>query len=258
MTFKKVINGNPESLRLLSRRDCLRRCRGICRRYGGAPHKCRVLNHIQLGVLLIEIRLPATRDLVLLACRLIAILVIKHLDDFHAGGVYHREGRETLAIKERIVLETDENLRGARVGRVGLGIGYIPTLVALFHWVIVDIGIAPSRGNRGVRADAELHDESGHGTEDDHVVVEMMFDEVVETVRANRCPGPGNSHCEIAAGGLELDLKSLWRFLLKQCWAKQRAVISACRHRSCLRSGSDLRCRGRLGMRGSLCRRLRR
>src|SRR6266567_1497616 len=123
---------------------------------------------------------------------------------------------------------------------------------AVGNRIIFQVRVFQGSGDRRVRADAELDHEAWDHAEKAGAVIEMMLDEVIETVGADR--GPGASHCdgEISARGDELHLEGLWRFVLEERRTQQGTIVGA----GCWRTG--LRRGGRLGLCGGLRRSLRR
>src|ERR1700757_3970100 len=102
-----------------------------------------MVDDILFGVLAVQKRLPEFRDLVLLVRGLVAILVVEHFHDLHPRRVNRCEGRKSLGVQERIVLEADKNLGGPRIGLRGLGVSHVATFVALDYGIILYISIAP-------------------------------------------------------------------------------------------------------------------
>jgi len=81
----------------------------------GWPGQSGRLDGVQLGPVLIEIRLSLSSDQVLEVSRRVSVLVVHHFHHVHALGVDHSEWREALRIKAFIVLQVDEELSGAGV-----------------------------------------------------------------------------------------------------------------------------------------------
>src|SRR6202022_5053914 len=106
----------------------------------------------------------------------------------------------THPVEAGIVHKIDEHLRGARI-RAGRGKCDVPLLVTLRNGIILNIGTLPRRGDRRIRADPKLGDETRHHPEDTSVVIEMMLDEVIEAVRTERRPGARDVKREFAARG---------------------------------------------------------
>jgi hypothetical protein len=110
---------------------------------------------------------------------------------------------EALRVEEAIVSEIDEELRGAGVG-AGSGEDDGAALVAFAVGIILNGGLFPGGGNRGIGADTKLRDEIGKHAEEMGVVEIVVLDEIVEAVCAKRSPCASNSDGELAAGGVEV------------------------------------------------------
>src|SRR5208337_1273332 len=215
--------------------------RGGGRRSGlgsGGADDGGVLDDVKLGVLLVEKSLALLLDGALFVGGGIRISIIELLDDLHAFLVDGGERSEAHTIEAGIVAIVYEDLRGAGV-RAGHGIGDVAALVVLQDGIILDGGVAPGGGNRGIGADTELGDEARDDAENDHVVVEMVADEIVEAVGAVGSPGAGDVHDEIAARGFKFHLESVGRLLLEEIGLAESDVV--------FRSGC-------LGLRGGLRR----
>jgi len=156
-----------------------------------------MLDDVELGIMLIEIGLALGLDGALLAGGTVSVSIVELFDDLHAFLVDGGEGSETLGIEEGIVLEADEDLGGAGVG-AGHGESDVATLVALLDGIIRDGVTTPSSVDRGIGTDAELDDEVGDNAEDDHVVVKMVADKIVDAVGTVGSPGAGDVHDEVA------------------------------------------------------------
>ena len=126
-------------------------------------------------------------------------------DHLHAGN-HAAERREALIVETAtVVAEIDEHLAGARVG-ASHRVGDVAALVALPHWIVLDLRGTPRCRDLRIAVDAELHHEAGDHPEESHVVVEAVLDEIVEAIRALRRPLAGDLDHEHAFGGIELRL----------------------------------------------------
>ena len=185
-----------------------------------------MLDDVELGIFFIEKGLALRLDGPLIVGRSLGISIVELVDDLHAFLVDGGKGSEALGIEEGIVLGigADEDLRGAGVG-AARGEGDVAALVAFQDGIILDRSFDPSGGNHRIGADAELHDEARGDTENDHVVVEMVADEIVEAVDAVGSPGAGNVHDEVAARGFKFDLEGIGSLLLEERGLQERAVV---------------------------------
>ncbi len=117
-------------------------------------------------------------------------------------------------------------MRGASI-RAGGGEDDASLFVGLADGIVFDFGLFPGRADRGIRADAELRDEIRDGAEDDGVVIEMVLDEIVEAVGAERRPGASDGDGEVAARGDEFDDVSVGSLVFKKCRVKKGAIIGS-------------------------------
>src|SRR5208337_1945324 len=107
--------------------------------------------------------------------------------------------------------------------------------------IVLEGSGGPYPRNFGLSAEAELHHEARQHAEEGCAVVEMVLDEVVETIRAQRRPGALDLHREVSLGGCKLRLESGRSLLVKRGGFQQRG---SCRGAlRCWLCGS-LRCRG--------------
>src|SRR6266568_3948415 len=148
----------------------------------------RMLDHIQLRILAVEIGLSEFRNLVLLLRWLFAILIVEHLNNFHARRINCGERGKTFAVEKGIVSEVDEDLCGTGIGLWRLCKSHKSAFIALRYGVILNIAIPPRRRHRGIRANAEMYHEARVDAVHHHVVEKMMLNEIVEAVHANRRP----------------------------------------------------------------------
>src|SRR5215467_1474216 len=116
-------------------------------------------------------------------------------------------------IEKRVVDHIDEHLRRPRV-RSRVRERDVAALVALLHRIVLEVlrGRAPHLLHRRRPAHAELRHEPGQHTEETHVVVEAVFDEVVEPIGAKRRPLAVYFDDEHALARVELRLVGLGRF----------------------------------------------
>jgi len=183
-----------------------------------------VLDDVEFGIFLVQEGFALRLDGALFVGGGVGVSIVELLDDLHAVLIDGGEGSEALLIEKRIVIEADEDLRGARVG-TSSGESNVAALVAFQDGIILDGGVEPSSGNRGIGADAELDDKVGNDTKNDHVVVEMVADEIVEAVDAVGSPGARDVHDEVAARGFKFDLEGFGSLLLEESGLQKRAVI---------------------------------
>ena len=123
------------------------------------------------------------------------------VDDVHALG--HRpERREALPVQRRaVVLEVDEELRGAGLGPA-VANTIVPALVALLHRVVLDVGVFPGRVDRGIGMQSELHDEVRHDAEEGGVGEEAVLSPGCRSGRRrcgahSRCTSTTKSPCVV-------------------------------------------------------------
>jgi hypothetical protein len=198
------------------------------RRRWGWRDDCGALDYVEFGEAFVEVGLAGFFDLVLIDAGVVAVLVVKHFDDFHAVGVDGAKGGEAGFVEEGVVLEIDEDLRGAGV-RAGGGEDDGALFVGLSDGIVFEFGLFPDGADGGIRADAELRDEIGDGAEDDGVVVEVMLHEIVEAIGAERRPCASDGDREVAAGRDEFDDVDVGSFVFKQRWVKEHTVVGGVR-----------------------------
>src|SRR5580704_14324587 len=166
------------------------------------------LDEVELGPALVEVWLALLLDLILVRSptrgRTFAVLIIEHVDDFYPVG-NQAEWCEPIVIQSLVVPEVDEHLCGARV-RPSRSKRHIATGITLRNGVVLNVGILPNLIDSGIGADAELRHEARKDAEEAGVVVEVVFDQIVEAVRAERCPRTRDGDDEVAARGRELHL----------------------------------------------------
>src|SRR5262249_18006789 len=120
---------------------------------------------VQLRVFTIDIGVAAVHEWALFArphaaaCRF-GVAPVQAVDDGHSLD-HSAERREALRVEARVVDETDENLRRARV-RAGHGEGECAAGIGLLDGVVRERSPRPRRIGRRVPCDAELHDETGN------------------------------------------------------------------------------------------------
>jgi len=197
----------------------LRWGKGRSANYGG------LLDYVELGVVFVEEGFALFLDGVLLVGGAFGVLIEEHFDDLHAIVVDGGEGSEAHGIQANIaVREIDEDLRGAGVGAGG-GEGDVAALVGLQDGIVLDGGVFPGGVDGRIGTDAELNDEALDGAEDDHVVVIVVTDEIVEAVDAERSPGAGDVHGEVAASGFKFCLKGVGSLFLEERGLEEGAVV---------------------------------
>lgn len=140
------------------------------------------------------------------------------------GTVDGAERGEAGLIKERVVFKIDEDLRRTGIRSCG-GEDDRAFFVGLGDGIVLDLGLFPCGADGGIRADAELRDEIGNGAEDDGVVIEVVFDEIVEAVGSERRPGAVDGDGEVAARGDEFDDVSVGSFVFQQRGMEECAIV---------------------------------
>ncbi len=175
----------------------------------------RALDDVKFGETLVEVRLSRFFDLRLVDAGAVAVSVVEHFDDFHPVAVDGTEWCEAVFVEKGVVFEIDEDLRRAGVWPGG-GEDDRTFFVGLRDRVVFDFGLLPCGGDGGIGTDAELRDEIGDSAEDDGVVIEVVFDEIVEAVGAERCPGAIDGNGEVAARGDEFDHVGVGRLFFEQ------------------------------------------
>ncbi len=156
----------------------------------------------------------------------VAVLVVKHFDEFHAIAINHPEGGEALGIERGVVFEIDEKLRGAGVGSGG-GEDDGAALVALRVRIVLDGGLVPCGGSRRTSADTELRDEIGKDAEETSIIEVVVLDEIVEAIGAERRPGARDGDGEFAAGSIEFDLVGIGSFVFEESGFQESVIVSA-------------------------------
>src|SRR5205823_6996567 len=120
------------------------------------------------------------------AGRALAVYPIEAVHHVHA--LHHSaERREPHAIEPAVVAVVDEELGGPRPG-TGRREAHRAARIVLPHRVVRNRGIAPGRGHLWITMDAELRHESRDHAEESHAIEVAAPHEVVEPVRAERCP----------------------------------------------------------------------
>lgn len=109
-----------------------------------------------------------------------AVAPVQRVDPLHAGH-HLRKGGELLLVKEAVVSEVEEDLRGARI-RSGVGEGDRSPLVGHDHGVILDHRRPLAMVNDGHCGDAGLGHEVLEDAEEAGIVIEMMVDEGQEAI----------------------------------------------------------------------------
>src|SRR5271154_6105699 len=154
---------------------------------------------IELREAFVEIRLPYSGDLGLI-WRL-AVAAENFLDDVHASRDLP-EGGEAHRIQTGVFAEADEKLSGTGI-RTGSGERQKTGVITLSDGIVLDGCFFPSGVNRGIWAQAELHDEARDHAEEGRVGEEAVLDEIVEAVGAEGRPRASDLDDEIAGGGLK-------------------------------------------------------
>src|SRR5258706_3494122 len=171
-----------ESQRCVSPRSKELRLRGsrtFCQRCG--------LDVIELGPALFQIGITLFFDLILIGAGAVAVTFIHHLDNVHAVAVDNAKWREAHAIEATVVLQIDKYLRGAGIRSRGSKDDGA-ALIGLGNRIVFYVGVLPRGRNRGIRADAKLHDEPGHHAAERGVVIIMILNQIVEAVGSNGRP----------------------------------------------------------------------
>src|SRR5580658_6709862 len=109
--------------------------RSVC----GRRNNRRGLDHVNVGEVLVQIRLSLRRDRTLV--RSLTVSAIQFLDDVHARGDLPK-GSKSLAIQKRVVAEIDEQLCRARIRPCGRKRDRARS-VALPFRIVLDIGALP-------------------------------------------------------------------------------------------------------------------
>lgn len=177
---------------------------------------------VELGEILFEKCVALIGDLVLHSSRLVGVTAVERFNDAHAFRNF-AEGSKVHRVQTRIVAIVYEYLRASRIGRGALRVSNIAAKIALLNRIILDIGISPDAANFGIGRNAKLNNESRHDAEERGIVVEMVFDEIVEAVSAIRGPGARDFDSKVAFGGVEVDVIHGWSRSVQRCRIQKRA-----------------------------------
>src|SRR5262249_28340997 len=90
----------------------------------------------------------------------------------------------------------------------------------------LDFGVLPGGRNCGSGTDAKLHDEARNDAEEGSVVIEMMLYQIVETIGAERSPGPGDGNGESTSRRVELHLVGVGSFFEELLGCEQGLGVS--------------------------------
>ena len=111
--------------------------------------------------------------------------------------------------------------------RSGGGEGKKAGVIALGNGIILDVGLLPRRVYGGVGVEAKLHNEARDDAEEGGVGKKSVADQIVEAVGAERSPGTGDFHHEIAGGGFKSDFVLIGRSRFQRGRVKQRRIQTA-------------------------------
>jgi len=141
--------------------------------------------------------------------RTIAIARIEFIDYIHSFGDFAESGK-TSVVQVGIVFIVYKKLRRSTIWSASLRKRHKAPLIALFGWIVWNIGVSPLGMNQWVPIDSGLSHETGNHPKKPAVIIEPILYQIVKTICAVRGPGMRHFNDDIALAGFEFGFVGGW------------------------------------------------